>query len=62
MIHDTPILNALGALQGLICLTILAWLALDSAYVESAWFRRMWAKTRIPFPHTSFSPYFKRRR
>jgi hypothetical protein len=62
VIHDTPILDTLGALQGVICLTILAWLALDSAYVESAWFRRTWAKTRIPFPHTSFSPYFKRRR
>jgi hypothetical protein len=55
------LVDCLGAIMALLCLFILAWMALDNLYIESAWFRRQWSKTGVGFPHTSFSPYFKRR-
>lgn len=56
------ILNAGVLLTGASAVLAIAWMALDQLYVSQAWFRRAWAKTRLPFPHTAFSPYFKRRR
>lgn len=54
------LVDCLGVLMGLICLFVMGWMALDSFYIEYPWFRRQWAKTGLPFPHTAFSPYFKR--
>lgn len=58
-LNGDGLLDFLGAAMGLICLFVLGWMALDSFYVESPWFRRQWTKIGLPFPHTAFSPYFK---
>jgi hypothetical protein len=52
-------IDYLGLAQAALSMIILGWLVADDAYDQSPKFRRLWDRTRLPFPHTSFSRFWR---